>query len=621
LLANNPSDILKSMPASNIVKIEVITTPPAKYDAEGLAGIINIITKKNTGQAYNVSVNGRYNNIHGTGLNVNGTIKAGKLGYSGNVGTGGQSRIGTDFENLSSFTNATPSSLTQTGTKYTGDRNTYNSNELSYEADSLNLLSFTFNYFSNSNTPGNTSFSSQYNANNVLTQAYLVTDIGTSAGTGTDLGFNYQLGFKHSKDELLTASYRYNNNSNNQFDDNIVDQTFNYRSANFRQYNNSGSKEYTTQLDFIDPLKAFTIEAGGKMILRDNYSNFHTDTLNTPSSQYFTNGSQTDNFTYRQNVYSLYNSYLFRLSKWTFKGGVRLEHTNVSANFSTSGSVFQQYDNLVPSLSIKHDLTALTSLVFGFTQRIQRPGITQLNPFVNLSNPLFITVGNPNLIPSVNNAFELNYSYSGKGSVNLSTHYSFANDNIQNVVSVDSHNVTTTTYANIGQYKNLGIDISVNYPITTKININVNSELLRIWLAGVYKGNAYGNSGQQGHIFTFTSYRFDKGLRIGVNVGFDSRYVLLQGVDNFYFNNAYSVSQELFNKKGSVFIQAANLFSQFNKLDFFTKTSDFQNYNVNFNLYRNFGFGFNYRFGKLTSEIKKNKRGINNDDASGGRGN
>src|SRR6202012_3153379 len=88
LMARNPSDILKAMPASNIVKIEVITTPPAKYDAEGLAGIINIITTKKTDQGHNVNINTRYNTVWGPGLNINPTFKEGKFGFSGYMGFG-----------------------------------------------------------------------------------------------------------------------------------------------------------------------------------------------------------------------------------------------------------------------------------------------------------------------------------------------------------------------------------------------------------------------------------------------------------------------------------------------------------------------------------------------------
>jgi hypothetical protein len=125
-------------------------------------------------------------------------------------------------------------------------------------------------------------------------------------------------------------------------------------------------------------------------------------------------------------------------------------------------------------------------------------------------------------------------------------------------------------------------------------------------------------SGYQGHVFTNSSYKFDNGYRIGLNIGFDSRYVLLQGTDNYYLGYGANASKELFNKKVNIFVYTNGPFKQFIKLDFSTRTQDFVNSSYNYQIFRTFGIGFNYKFGKLNSELKKNKRGINNDDTSGG---
>ena len=225
-----------------------------------------------------------------------------------------------------------------------------------------------------------------------------------------------------------------------------------------------------------------------------------------------------------------------------------------------------------------------------------------------------------NAPPPVNNNFELNYSNFAKGSINISTHYSFVNNSIQNVVLIGANDVTTTTFANVGESRNLGIDVNVNYPFTPKLTVNANTELLQVWLKGTYNGSFYTNSGQQGHIFTNTDYKFDDGYRLNVNLGFDSRYVLLQGRDNWYFGYGCSATKEVLNKKGTISLNVNNPFSKFNTLDFFTKTPDSQTYNRNENFYRFVYIGFAYKFGKLESEIKKAQRGINNDDAAGGRG-
>ncbi|GAB3920309.1 TonB-dependent receptor domain-containing protein [Mucilaginibacter myungsuensis] len=616
LMARNPADILKAMPASNIVRIEVITTPPAKYDAEGLAGIINIITTKNSAQGYNGSVSGGYNSVFGYRANVGITVKQGKFGINGFAGSNERPYIGTDFTDNTNYLKA-GTSVNQTGFKSAGNKNTYANAELSYEIDSLNLLTGMVNAFNNDNRQGNDQFTQQYNAANALTQAYNVTSGGTGNGRGMDMGLNYQLGFKRNKQQLLTVSYKYLVVDNSLFNDIRTGQL---GTPNFRQDNKSGSKEYTTQIDYLHPLTKLTIEAGGKMILRNNFSNFITEQQAT-GGNYVNDPDRTNNFDYHQDVYSAYNSYTYKFDpKWVLKGGARFERTVIVANFSntTGGNFSTTYNNLVPSISMQKILTASTGLTFGFTRRIQRPVINQLNPFPESSNPQQISQGNPALRPAVNNNFELAYNNAKKGNVNIMASYSFANNTIQTLSTVNG-TVTTNTFANLGKFRQAGLDASINYPITKRLTANLNLELLYIWLNGYYNGQLLSNAGYQGHAFTNYNYKVNDRTRIGMNVNFDSRYVFLQGRDNYFLGGGLYVSRDFFNKALSVAVNANNPFSKFLKLDFRYRTDDFDNASTSNIFYRTFNISFNYKFGRLNTEIKKNQRGINNDDAASGR--
>lgn len=607
LMASNPSDILKAMPASNILKIEVITTPPAKYDAEGLAGIINIITKKDADQGYNGSLNTAYNTAWGYRSNLNLTVKQGKFGYNGYVGFNKRPTQTTNFENASTFykskTEIVTSQLQQNGIRSNGNRNIYNGNELSFELDSLNLFTGIFNLYNGDNNNFSVQNTVQRDANQKSQADYSTQNNGSNKWKGIDAGINYQHGFKRSKEQLLTLSYKYSNSPNEQRNNITSNHGLGYSTPDYEQFNSNGTKEYTTQVDYVHPIKKLTIEGGGKMILRNNFSNSAANLAQA-----------ANNFIYHQDVYSAYNSYLLKYTKWSFKGGLRFERTNVKTE---GGSVDQGYNNLVPSFSVQRVLDSVSSLTFGFTQRIQRPSIYQLNPFVNLSNPQFVSSGNPNLRPAVNNNFELAYSKTGKGSFNASLNYGFANNTIESVATLNG-TVTNTTFANVGQNRNLGLNVDINYPLTKKLNVNVNAQLMQVWLKGTYNGDFYTNSGQQGYIFTFTSYKFDNGLRLGTNLGFDSRYVLLQGRDNYWIDYSFSASKEFFKGKLNASFSATDVFSKFIKLDYSTRTPDFYRSNINYNVYRNFNFSLNYKFGGLNSSIKTNKRGISNDDTSSG---
>jgi len=624
LIAKNPSDVFKAMPASNIERIEVITTPPAKYDAEGLAGIINIITKKNLDQGYNGSVNVRYSNVWGPGSNLNFTLKEGKIGFGGFFGYNHQNTNTTASGNTNDITSPVVN-IDQQASNTRGGNNIYGSGELSYEIDSLNLLTASFQHYYGTNNTSTDQFLTETDGSNALLQSYHLANSGAANYSGYDMSLNYQLGFKKNKDQLLTLSYKYSPSSNTQNTDAAYLQAFSPMQPlyNYKQHDNSGTDEQTIQLDYVQPFKVWTIEAGAKAILRNSFSDFENYNQLTPGSDYTVDPTQTNNLNYEQDVYSVYNSYQAKLTNWVFKGGLRLEYTKIDANFLSSGgtTLDQTYDNLVPSVSAQRTLTKNSSLTFGFTERINRPGIWQLNPFADKSNPKFINQGNPDLQPVTNHTLELNYSNFAKGSITIGVNYAFSNNTIQNVINVNpADTVTTTTYQNVGTSKRLGFDLNTNYPLTKKLNVNINAELIHVWVSGFYNGALYNNSGDQGHIFTYTSYKFSDTFNMGMNIGYDSRYVLLQGLDNDYFFYSLSANKDILKKKATISMYVNNPFETQKKIDFFNSGPNFTQSNYNYVLARAITVSFQYKFGALNKEIKKNQRGINNDDVSSGSG-
>jgi outer membrane receptor protein involved in Fe transport len=617
LMAKNPSDVLKAMPATNIERIEVITTPPAKYDAEGLSGIINIITKKNADQGYNGSINSRFNSIWGPGYNLNATVKQGKFGLSGYAGFGNQNRVSNSTQS-SQTQNLTQSVLNQNGNGSFEGKYKYANAELSYELDSLNLLTGSFELFRGNFNQAGDQASTQIKSDGSIAQAYRSLNDGINHDKGTDISVNYQLGFKNKKDELLTASYKYSYSPSNQYNSNSFSERVNFdaiNNPNFRQYNNAGNKEHTFQLDYVYPFKKVNLEAGGKVILRNNFSDYRRENQDAGTGDYVVDANQTNTFDYHQDVYSAYNSYQVKFTKWTAKGGLRLEHTQVNADF-TGTPLDRGYNNLIPSISIQRSFKT-SSFNFGFTQRIQRPGIYQLNPFIDNSNPKFVTTGNPQLRPELNNTFELTYSNFSKGSINAGLSYAFSNNSIQNVSTlIDT--VTYTTYQNLGSNRTLGLNLNTNFNITKKFTVSINGEISHIWLKGTYNGSFYTNDGYTGRAFGNLAYKFDGGYRLALDAGFFSGDVTLQGKSSNFIFNSYVASKEFFKKTFTVSLVANNPYSKYRTYHGYTRSNDFYNTYSGTNPYRNFAIRLNYKFGKLNGDIKKNQRGINNDDTKGG---
>jgi hypothetical protein len=617
LVAHNPSDVFKSMPASSIQKIEVITTPPAKYDAEGLTGIINIITNKKVDQGYNASVNMRYNSVYGPGGGVSLNLKEGKFGFS--MYSGGSDRRAVQNNSktsLQTFGNF-PSDLEQSSTGVNTGHFLYTSEQLSYEIDTLNLITATIDANGAKFNNNNSLFSQTFDPSGLLTQSYRQQSLNSNSWNGFDVGFNYQLGFKSSKDRLLTLSYKYSN-SPNSIDGNIdVFDRYNYGVPSLQQLNKTGTREHTFQADYVHPLKKLNIEGGLKAILRNNFSNFNTGDLDTVTHAYVDNTADDNDFNYKQDIYSFYNTYQLNLDKWAFKGGVRIENTVVHADFVTVNTpVNQNYTNVIPSISVQRKFKG-SSINFGFTNRIQRPGINQLNPFVDSLNTKFISTGNPNLRPVLNHNFEFNYSKFGKGYVNIGLSYSFANNTIQNVTKL-LDTVTYTTYQNVGSDKNLGANVSINYPITLRLNLNLNSSVSYVFLRGFINGELYSNEGTQGYAFAYAGYKFGDTWRAGVNGGFYTANVLLQGKSNAYIFSSISASKDFLKKKASLYLSVNNPFTKYNTYHSYTRDVNFYQYSQSQSPFRTINIGFSYRFGKLKSEIKKNQHGIDNDDLKGG---
>jgi outer membrane receptor protein involved in Fe transport len=627
MVAKNPSDFLKAMPADNIQKIEVITTPPAKYDAEGLAGIINIITKKNADQGYNGNISGRYNSVFGPGLYMRGNAKQGKLGVSIFAGTNYNNGFNAGFGNSQTIFKG--QNTTQTGYGSNKFHNFFGSAELSYEIDSLNLLTGSIETYHGSSNQTNDQFSNTLNYNGSVAQQYNQYSSGFNTFQGLDATINYQLGFKQKKDQLLTLSYKFSYSPSINYSNNIFSQRVNdYQSAqpNFTQNNNSGERSHTVQVDYAEPFKKITVEAGAKAILRTDFSDFSRSDLDSATTQYNLNPVYTDNFNYQQNVYSLYNSYQLKMDKWTAKAGLRLEHTTVNADFtSVNATINQNYNNLIPSISIQRSFKT-SSLNLGFTQRIQRPGIYQLNPFVDNSNPKFISTGNPNLRPELNNNFEFTYSNFSKNSFTAGLSYQFSNNSIQNVSSLHTDStanhlldtVTKTTYQNLGSNRTLGFNINTNLTITKKLTLSLNGFISKIWLRGTYNGQFYQNSGITGNTFASAGYKFDSGYRIGIDAGFFSGDVNLQGRSSNYIYNSLVITKEFLKKNATISLVANNPETKYHNYTSNTTTAQYYQSSFNQEPYRTFAIRFSYKFGKLNSEIKKNQHGINNDDTKGG---
>ncbi len=618
MMERNAKDVLKSMPASSIQNIEVITTPPSKYDAEGIAGLINIITNKKVDNGYNASVNVSHRfPAGGPGVGGNLNLKQGKFGISafGGANDSETPLIGNGTLRTTTGTNA--SSLSQFQTRESENKNGYMGTELSYEIDSLNLISGQFNINGNANESVTNQNSELSNQTGTLERYNLLGNNETN-GKGMDASLNYQLGFRKNKAQLLTFSYRFYDYTNGQNNLLRSSNQFQIDIDDYNQVNEGGSAEQTIQVDYVHPVKKLTIEAGLKGIRRKNDSDFQFMSLNSSTGQFVIDPDRSNVFDNTQEVLGAYNTYQYNLKNWGFKGGFRLEQTIIDADFTSANSqVRQEYLNLIPSVSINRKFKNMSNINLGFSQRIQRPGIHQLNPFVDRSNPNFESSGNPNLHPTVGSSLTAGYSKSKKGSFNYVLGYQLFKDLIMPVSVFDPVTyITKNTYDNTGRARLFTLNVNVNYPVTKKMNVSFNGGLAHGRVHALVNNIIVRNQGFMYNVSSSASYRFEKGWRASTNIYMNGPNLSVQGSSNSYFSSSFSVNKDIIKDKLSFSVATSNPFSKYRTNIRESFGPDFLQTNNNRAFYRGFNTNLSYKFGKLKSAIKKNSRGIRNDDVS-----
>ena len=619
LFVNNPKDVLKSMPASAIKKIEVITNPPAKYEAEGVGGIINIITNKNNPGGYNGSINAGLRAPASYNGNGYVTVKSGKFGLSasggGNAWWSPENK--SEYRRLDKTTGV---ELTQNGKGKGNGRNRWGNAQVSFELDSLNLFTGSINLY-RGNDDNNAVQNVLSEQEGKALQKYRRTDDGSNYWKGQDFSFDYQRGFKNHEEQLLTLSYKRSNNGYGNFSDFAFIPELNYFAQTGKTENNNDETEHTLQADYVQPFGKNTWEMGLKSITRLNNSTYFYALLDENTGQFEIDPSLSNDFDYRQDIYAGYSSLSLKMKDWGVRLGARLEETKIDATFKTSDTAAKQdYFNLIPSVAISRKLKEMQDLKLSYTQRLERPGLWYLNPYVNRIDPKNISFGNPDLDATVSHAFELAHSAFVKtSSLNSSLFYNFTNNAIQEFTTLKG-DTSITTYDNLGKEQNLGISVNGNLNLTKKLNLNLNSTVNYVSLKGAVNGKEVTNDGFTFNVFAYAGYKFEKNWKLNGNVGFSSRGVQLQGRSGGYYHSGFTFGKTFMkDDKATINLSINNPFNKTRKWKNEINDPRFFQHQESEFVIRRIGFAFTYKFGQLKGGIAQKKRGIENDDVKGGK--
>ncbi|MBO4965195.1 MAG: TonB-dependent receptor [Muribaculaceae bacterium] len=618
-ISDNASTIFRSMPASAIIRIEVITEPGVKADAEGASAILNFITQKKQSQdGYNANLSlnlGRMN----SGLSGFARMKKEKFTGSVNAtyGTNIPFHTTSEIYSVNDYFNEgetdnpykTVYSNMKQKSKFHYAQAGFN---LGYEPNSNHL--FTVNFKFDKIIPRADVTEWNKSVFPLLDPLVYNNNIKTKIDfSNINTGVSYQHNF--SDKHYIVASYQY------AYGHSAMDLTYDYdyqyvtdapsatRNATFN-YN----RENTIQADYSLPVgDIHTIDLGIKTIFRNNsaygqsYTGFSVDDL-LPNESLNTNVRQL------QDIGAVYAQYTARIGDFSAIAGFRYEHSYsaIKNRKNPAENFHKRMNDIVPSATLNWNITPMSSLRLHYSQSINRPTINDLNPFTGINLMDVVITGNPNLKSQKNHKVALSYSSFGQsfgGSVSLQ--YAQSNGMISSVFFVEDGKSISKPF-NIGHSRTPELNVMLNYTIIPRMTFTLSGRVAYTDISG----NGYSNHGWTGSGNANWSYMLLNGFSFNAYGGYNSRNIMLQGTSGAFYYYGISASKTLLADRSLTLSVNAGNFLQDRMTSHLTTISKnnrlvrdmkFQSWNVGVSLSWNFGFlsGLN---------DKKTSKTINNDD-------
>ncbi|WP_439474088.1 TonB-dependent receptor domain-containing protein [Algoriphagus formosus] len=630
IAASSITDALRQIPADEIKEVEVITSPSARFDAEGTSGVINIVTKKNNLEGMTLSINSGVG-LRGSNLGLNGGARVGKFGFSlGGFGRAGYNTFGS-FDNTQLLLNSDGSQTRLTQSADT-ERNfmfgRYNFG-VDYEIDKYNFITGSANFgLRNSDNVQNDFLTQRFDGQTLLSSALRETN-SEDRSNSLDVSLNYTRTFDKKGKEISLLTLYSRDNRENFFINTLFEEDFQTIDSRLKNDNPSRNEEFTAQLDFVTPMGENgeqILEYGAKTITRRAFSDFAYFRGEGADGDFVEviDPTLSNEFSYDQNVTAGYISYTFNfLKNYTLKPGVRYEYTTINADFANELEVdIPSYGSIVPSLNASRKLKNGNLIKAAYNRRLQRPSLRFLNPNIEAINPQQITQGNPVLDPEFTDNFELGYSTFIKGTMlNFTGFYRNTTGSIQAVQTLQENDVIYTTFENIGQEQAVGTNIFANVNISNKFSLNGGMDLFYSMLDNglsdpmtAAKNEGWVISGRM-----FANYTLPKDWQAQLFTFARGRRVQLQGTSGGFAAYGLSFNKQFQEKRGSIGFGVENFLAREFIIRNETITPTIIQNSTNAIRNMNFKINFSYRIGKLSmNDRKRKKKSISNDDLKGG---
>ena len=618
LSGQNLKDILKAIPASTIKRIEVITDPGAKYDAEGTTAILNIVMMSSSKlQGVSGNVNSKIDSYGSVRLGTYLTTKVGKLTTTVNYNYANQNKKQTENYREEAYNYVkTGEQKREYGTNSTAATIHFGNISASYEIDSLNLMTASANFFGYKADANTQNTNERWDKNSLLIYKF-DNNMTTPGYSDLNLGGRFDYQHKtHLDGEVLTLSYMLAatrpQTTFRQTYSNMVNFPVSYTS--YDQNTRERFTEHTFQIDYVRPFgKHHKIESGTKYILRNNNSTSLMDYQGTTPDM-------ESKFKHKAQVAAAYLSYILTAGKWAARAGLRYEFTRMKASYP-DGSNVDYHANLndwVPSASLQYKISDGQTLKFSYNTSINRPGIGYLNPAI-ISTPTAVSFGNANLGSSRNQKLQLEYMLvTSKLTLQLSPYYSFTNNGIGRIL-YEQNRKDVSTFQNILKSKIFGISSYTAWtPFTgTSFTLNASMRYARITLPTPY----IKNSGCGGGIYFDWEQKIPWKLTLTTSLGgeYGNRVYNPYAIEGHWFYYNFTLTRRFLKDKLTVSLSAESPFVKERSTTYRIVQGDYTGYERAVMKPQCFKIGLSWKFGKLRASVKKAARSIENDDLVGSK--
>ena len=594
ILADESGNALGTITADMIESIEVITNPSAKYEASGTSGILNIILKKEEKKGWNgsISANTGIPDNHSIGGSINRRTEKFNL----------FTQFGAGYRSIPTLTEASSRNLLNRETVLSGGEEFRNETFFNitlgtdYHLNKYNVFTLSGNFaYEIEDQPSEIEFS--FLEDNQLISKWRRNETTEATNPKWQYEFNWTKTFKNNEDHTFQIS-ALGNFFGKDLSSQFVNTTLEGENINSNQRTATTFQraDYTFKADYTNPISEnYTIETGALYVINNVGNTFEVQDFE--NGQYITNLDFTNDFEWNQKVLGVYATGAFENKIWGIKAGLRVENTDLQTLLVTTDEAnSQNFTNLFPSLHTSYTVSENFALQAGYSRRIFRPRLWDLNPFFNIRNNFNIRAGNPNLLPEFTDSYELTSIYElGKASMSSSLYHRYTTDVVERVSTFED-NVTFTSPQNIGTNSIIGFETNGKYSPVKWLTFNGNFNYVYFEREGVFENQNFDFTGDRWSLRLDSKIKLPSDFDLELTGDYRSGFETVQGKQSGFAFMDIGLRKKFSKGKVVANLGVRDVFASRIEENFVNQ-STFETYNFRMRG-RFITFGVSYAFGK-----------------------